>query len=298
MQILPVKGNTFCIDTGINYIPFYKINNKEIIMLDSGWKEGEREIIINVLEENDFTVVAILNSHGHIDHIGNNSFLKSKYNCIIAMPAYEAHICNSIVNIKLFYNNQTLKSLEENCSHMIFNTDVMIDMNQENIILCGIEFKIIHTPGHSPEHICIVTPDYVIYLGDVLMSKEVMKKAKIPYSYIVSEDLKSKEKLYNIKYSKYILAHKGIYDNISELIKANINLYQDRAKEIYEIISDSMLIEDIIKIVINKFNIHIDNIFKFGFIERMIKSFVDYLCETERLGIVMDNDVPKYIKLV
>jgi len=42
MEIKEIKGNTFCIDTGMTYIPFYKLNDEEIIMLDSGWKEGER----------------------------------------------------------------------------------------------------------------------------------------------------------------------------------------------------------------------------------------------------------------
>ena len=36
LKIVEVKGNTYCIDTRMTYIPFYKINDNEIIMLDSG----------------------------------------------------------------------------------------------------------------------------------------------------------------------------------------------------------------------------------------------------------------------
>jgi hypothetical protein len=43
LKILEVKGNTYCIDTGMTYIPFYKINENEIIMLDSGWAKGEKK---------------------------------------------------------------------------------------------------------------------------------------------------------------------------------------------------------------------------------------------------------------
>ena len=35
MKIKKIKGNTFCIDTGMTYRPFYKINDEEIILLDS-----------------------------------------------------------------------------------------------------------------------------------------------------------------------------------------------------------------------------------------------------------------------
>lgn len=297
MNIFKVKGNTFCIDTGMSYIPFYKINNKEIVMLDSGWKEDEHEGLLKVLEENNFIVLGILNSHGHIDHIGNNAYLKSKYNSIIAMPSYEAYICSSISNIKLFYSNETLKSVDENYGHMIFKTDVMIDINQDEVIICGSKFEIIHTPGHSPEHICIITPDEVVYLGDVLMSYEEIEKAKIPYAYIMSEDLKSKKMLHKLKYSKYIVAHKGIYDDIKELTNYNIHFYEQRAEEIYKIIKNNMTMEDIMRTVVKEFDIHINSIYKFGFIERMLKSFIEYLCEIEKLEVEMSNGIPIYIKL-
>ncbi|MFT5875755.1 MAG: hydroxyacylglutathione hydrolase, partial [Clostridium sp.] len=83
MEIKGIKGNTFCIDTGMLYIPFYKINNEEIIMLDSGWAKGERKGIDEILEKNNLQVVGIICSHAHIDHIGNNAYLKKKYNCVI-----------------------------------------------------------------------------------------------------------------------------------------------------------------------------------------------------------------------
>lgn len=33
MEIIKVKGNTYCIDTGMTYLPFYKLNNKDIILM-------------------------------------------------------------------------------------------------------------------------------------------------------------------------------------------------------------------------------------------------------------------------
>ena len=43
LEIKKIKGQTFCIDTGMTYIPFYKINDEEIIMLDTGWAAGEQK---------------------------------------------------------------------------------------------------------------------------------------------------------------------------------------------------------------------------------------------------------------
>ncbi|MBU3145230.1 MBL fold metallo-hydrolase [Clostridium sp. CF012] len=294
MKIKEIKGNTFCIDTGMTYIPFYKINHEEIIMLDSGWAEGEREGIDKLLEENNFKVVAIICTHAHIDHIGNNTFFKKKYNCIIAMPAYEALICSSTVNLKLYYNSQTLTEVTEHFGHMVCETDIMILNNQDSIAVRGSKFKVVHTPGHSPAHICIITPDDVAYLADSLISYEVMRGAKMPYAYILSEDLKSKVKLYDFKYSKYVVAHKGMYDDITELITDNINFYKARASTIYNVIQGSMTMEDILKAVIESFNIHIKSRYRYTIIVRMLRSYVEYLNETGMLELNMDEGFLKY----
>ena len=296
MDILKVKGNTYCIDTGMTYIPFYKINDEEIIMLDTGWKKGEREGIDEVLESNNFKVRAILNSHAHIDHIGNNAYLKNKYNSVIAMSAYEAIICSSEVNLKVYYGSQTLKEVKGHYGHMACKADISIDENQHEVSICGINFRVIHTPGHSPAHICIVTPDDVAYMGDALISYEVMEGAKMPYSYILSEDMKSKAKIYDLNCSKYVVAHKGMYDDITKLIDDNMDFYESRAMRIYEVIDGAMTMEDIMKAAIKRFNIHINNIYKYYFIERMLKSYVDYLYEIEKIKLIMENGFLKYTK--
>ncbi|MBV7275559.1 MBL fold metallo-hydrolase [Clostridium sp. PL3] len=296
MEILRVKGNTFCIDTGMTYIPFYKINNNEIIMLDSGWATGEREGIDKLLEENNFKVSCILCSHAHVDHVGNNDYLKKKYNCTIAMPAYGALICSSAANLKLFYNSQTLSDIKEHLKDMVCKTDIMIFDNQNRINVCGTEFWILHTPGHSPDHMCIITPDDVAYLGDALISYEVMAGSKMPYAYILKEDLKTKEKLYALKYDKYIVAHKGVYNDITELITDNINFYKNRAKKIYDIINDCMTFDDILKAVIKEFNIHASNKYKYMVIEKMLQSYVEYLNEEGKIELHMENGFLKYSK--
>ncbi|MDP4145262.1 MAG: MBL fold metallo-hydrolase [Bacillota bacterium] len=297
MKIEKIEGNTFCIDTGITYIPFYKINEQEIIMLDSGWAKIERRGIDELLERNSFKVVAIICSHAHQDHIGNNAYLKNKYNCIIAMPIYEALICSSTTNLKLYYSSETLSEVTENFGHLVCQTDMMILHKQDSINVCGIEFRIFHTPGHSPEHICITTPDDVAYLGDALISYEIMKASKMPYSYILREDLESKTKLYELNFCKYIVAHKGIYSDIRELITDNINFYKHIAKKIYTLIDDDMTLQDILKTVAKSFNININSKNRYTLIERMLKSYVEYLHETGLLQLEVEDGVLKYSEI-
>lgn len=296
MEINKVKGNTFCIDTGMTYIPFYKINEKEIIILDTGWAKGEREGIEALLEENRLRISGILCSHAHIDHIGNNAYFKEKYKCCIAMPAYEAMICSSAVNLKLYYSNQTLSEVEEHLGHMVCETDIMIFEQQDNIFLCGIKFGIWHTPGHSPAHICITTPDQVAYLGDALISYEVMRGAKMPYAFILREDLKSKASLRSLHCSKYVVAHKGMYDDITQLIDDNIEFYQQRAQRIYQLIEDAMTMEDIFKAAIAALKIRITSKQRYRVIDKILRSYLEYLQETGKIELAMQDGSLKYSK--
>lgn len=296
MKLINVKGNTYCIDTGMTYIPFYKIYNNEIIMLDTGLKKDEREIINQILKSHNLKVSGIINSHAHMDHIGNNAYFKNKYNCLIAMPNYESIICSSAANLKVYYGNQALKDIEKNYGHMICKTDIRIYENQHEVEICNIKFEIIHTPGHSPAHICIITPDHVAYLGDALVSYELMNGAKIPYAYILSEDMKSKSKLYDLKCSKYVVAHKGIYDDIKKLIDDNIDFYEKKAIKIYELINRPMTMEDIMTCITQKFQINIYDITKYNMIYMMLKSYIEYLYEIQNLKVIIHNGLLKYTR--
>ena len=296
VEIIKIKGQTFCIDTGMTYIPFYKVNDKEIIMLDTGWATGEQKGIAEILQKNAFKIVGIINSHAHIDHSGNNAYFREKYSCPIAMPACEAMICSSQANLKLYYYMLSLAEIAEHLGHMVCPVGLPIADNQSSIEMCGIQFKILHTPGHSPAHICLFTPDDVAYVADALISHEVMTGAKMPYAYILSKDLQSKEKLYELKCSKYVIAHKGVYEDITQLITDNIAFYQLRAEKIRELIVKPMTMQELMAAVITSFNIRMATVNKYNFIEIMLRSYLEYLDEKNLIKLILVDGCLKYAK--
>lgn len=293
MKIIQIKNNTYCIDVGISYVPFYKLNENDIILIDSG-EQGDRKRLESVINENNFNIKGIICSHGHPDHVGNNKYFKEKYNCIIAMPMYEAQICSSPMNLKAYYNNNTLTEIIEHYGFMIFETDEYITNKQNEINFCGANFKIFHTPGHSPSHICITTPDNVGYVADALISYEMIENAKIPFDFVLLEDLKSKDNLLSLDCDKYIVAHKGIYDDITNLIADNIAFYIHRAEETFELITGKMTMGEIMKEACKSFGVNINNIYKYDLISRMLRCYVDYLYESNKIRLVIDKGFRKY----
>ncbi len=295
--MIKVKDNTYCIDVGNSYVPFYKINEKDIILLDSG-HIYEREILESALEENKFNIIGIINSHTHPDHVASNQYFKDKYNCLIAAPMYEAQICSSAMNLKAYYSDNTLTEIKDQYGYMLFETDVYITDKQNEINFCGEDFKLFHTPGHSPSHMCITTPDNVGYVADALISYEIIETAKIPFDFVLLEDLKSKDNLLSYDCERYILAHKGIYDDITNLIADNIAFYIHRAENTYELIDGKMTMGEIVKAASKNFDFNLNNLHKYDLIRRMLKSYVDYLYEIGKIRLVIDKGFRKYEKSI
>lgn len=294
LESIQVRGNTYVLDLGLLYLPFYRIDEVNIILLDTGLKKEDRERLSAYFEENSYTVAGILCSHAHIDHVGNAAYFREKYGCPVAMTREEAAIVDSFSSLKTFYMSYPMNKAIEHFGHMVVETDQIIQKDQNEIIFCGVRFLILHTPGHSTGHITITTPDDVTYIGDALISYEVMESAKLPYAYILSLDIASKMKLYHLQSSMYILAHKGIYPDVKDLITDNIYFYRNRAEEILSVITKPMTMEDVLRAVALKMRIRISSAYKYLVVERMLRCYIDYLCETDRIELIVDDYSLKY----
>lgn len=294
MEIIKVKGNTYCIDTGMTYLPFYKLNNQDIILMDSGFQR-ELDGIEEVLDRNNLRIKAIISSHAHLDHIGNNSYFKEKYSCKIVMSKDEAFLCSSYSNFKYYYD-QPMSLIKSYYKDLVCETDIIISKNQDSIVLNDVVFKLHHTFGHSADQLCIITPDDVCYLADSLITHETMAGTKIPYAFVLKDDLESKKGLNKLNCSTYIIAHKGITNDISQLINDNIEYYSSMADKVYEEITKAMTFEDILKCVIRKYKIQVTSVYKYKMAGRMLKSYMDYLYEIGKVDTVIENCFVKYVR--
>lgn len=295
MQIIHVTGNTYCIDTGELYIPYYKINDQEIILLDTG-RNTDREGLDEVLAANHYQVKGIICSHGHIDHAGNAAYLKAKYQCPLAMPKSEAIICQNLQHLKMFYQKFSMAEIKQYLSHLIVEVDIPFDQNVKELVIAGQVFQIIQAPGHSPGHSYMITPDQVAYIADALLSPEVIAKSKLPYSYILKMDLEAKRALKELNFNNYILAHKGVYQDISTLIDENIEYYHQRAITIYNYLQGTLSYDELIAFLIDLFNIRVPNIAKYRVVERMATTYIDYLVDLNYLELVFSEGQIKYRK--
>lgn len=125
---------------------------------------GSPEEIISVIEEEKLTPVALINTHGHIDHIAANQVIKERYDIPLLIHAEDvACLTDPNLNLSAMGFGQFDSS---SCDRELQDGD--------EIPVGEISLKVISTPGHSPGGVCLLIsridqPDIII-TGDTLFA--------------------------------------------------------------------------------------------------------------------------------
>lgn len=294
-NIIHILGDTYVIDTGDQYVPFYDLGEGNIVLLDSGYKE-DMGLIEGAISSKGYRVAAIACTHAHVDHAGNNAYFREKYGCLIVMPELEALLTSNVLNLKLMNQYLSMTDINERVGHIICETDIRVPLEDTKVELFGKILRFIPTVGHTTAHMSIVTPDDVIYLGDAIISTEVLSGMKLPYMFSVLDYIETLKVIQNFTFKKYLIAHRGSSDEIWSIARKNIEGCMARIEIIYSLIDFPMTMEDIFKAAVNEFYINVGTIKKHLVIERMFKPYADYLFDTGRIKRILDKGFLKYIR--
>ncbi len=181
----------------------------DCIIIDTGLDENE---LIDFLEEKQIKPLALIFTHGHIDHIAGVNALRRKFS-----------------DIKVYIHKldaQMLKEPENNLSFMAggaFTThpaDVIVE--DDDFIECaGIRLQVLHTPGHTPGGISLYSAEKgVIFSGDALFADSV-GRTDFPGGSMTTLIAGIKEKLLNLPEDTKVLPGHGPSTTIAREKKYN-----------------------------------------------------------------------------
>lgn len=134
---------------------------REAAVIDPG---GNARAIINLLNKEQLNAKYIINTHGHIDHIGANRGVKDITNADILIHSADAKmLTSSVANFSFIMGTKVTSP----------PADRLLEHGDTIRIGSTIELEVIHTPGHSPGGICLRCGDKIIFVGDTLFQGSI-----------------------------------------------------------------------------------------------------------------------------
>jgi glyoxylase-like metal-dependent hydrolase (beta-lactamase superfamily II) len=131
----------------------------EAAVIDPG---DEADRILLALAESDLSLKYIINTHGHLDHVGANKRLKEITGAQLLIHPLDAPMLNQVASSAAAWGITAENSpppdreLEEG----------------DKVAFGRINLEVIHTPGHTPGGISLCT-DREVFVGDTLFAGSI-----------------------------------------------------------------------------------------------------------------------------
>ena len=139
------------------YLVFCK-QTRECAVVDPG---AEPDKIFRLISEKNLKPLVIINTHGHIDHIGANKDIKEKFNIPIFIHSGDKQMLNGAIQTAMQIELRVFLEAKNSPSPDKFLED------GEKIRVGKASLQVIHTPGHSPGSISLLGNGFLI-CGDIL----------------------------------------------------------------------------------------------------------------------------------
>jgi hydroxyacylglutathione hydrolase len=123
------------------------------------------EPLIDFLKQKNLNPLALILTHGHADHIAGAALLLKNFSNI--------KIC--IHKDDLFMLTDSVGNFSKYIGRKIdsFTADVIFE-NEGQIEFAGLQFTILHTPGHTPGGICLYSSEgKALFTGDTLFAQSI-----------------------------------------------------------------------------------------------------------------------------
>ena len=215
-------------------------NNDSLILIDTGFPGVFNQIYDAIEKEGlQFSKLnTIIFTHQDIDHIGN------VYDILIKVPGSiktfsheeeKVYINGEKTPVKLAKLQSNLESLPDNMKVAYNMLKAGFEKNRVNIdetLVDGQELPycggitVIHTPGHTPGHICLYFKQWKILIaGDIFCVNDgILCRESENLNFDNELNVKSIQKLMKYDVEKVICYHGGIYnENVNERIAELVN---------------------------------------------------------------------------
>ena len=267
-------------------IGIYCSNNTDVYLIDSGNDKDAGKKVRKILDEHNWTLRGILNTHSNADHIGGNQYLQQQTNCRIFADGIEAAFTEyPILEPSFLYGGYPCKEL---CHKFLLAKPSEVCKFSDGDF--PKEIEVIPLKGHFFDMVGFRTPDDVVFLADCLSSRETLEKYRIGFIYDVAEYLRTLETVKTLGAKMFVPAHAPVTDDISELAEYNISVVNSIAEDIVSICKEPICFEKILQRLFNNYKLTM-NFEQYVLVGSTVRSYLSWLKDAGRLSAVFEGNM-------
>lgn len=149
----------------------------EIVVIDPGVEAFP--VLQEIIEKQNLKIVAVLLTHGHIDHIASANLVAEEYRVPVWIHEADRMM---LTDPAKGVGTQSALWVKDNLGYELREPkDLRFYADNDEISLANLKFKVIHAPGHTPGS-CLLLLEYpnlqeeyhgIVFSGDVLFAGSV-----------------------------------------------------------------------------------------------------------------------------
>ncbi|MGV9171027.1 MAG: MBL fold metallo-hydrolase [Promethearchaeia archaeon] len=222
---------------GIFLYPVYSYLLDDLL-IDTGTTKSETELLHFLRDKELHTIV---NTHAHEDHIGNNAILKETKEVRIYAHPEAIKLIEDPHLLDLRRYQKFTWGLPSSSHPMEIPSEIRTHSHT---------LEVIHTPGHSPGHICLYDPKKKwLFSGDLHVGKFSLEAQ--PFDDLV-QIITSLKKLATYDISEIFCGHQGRFSRGNEVLKKKLTFLEEAKRQAEQLYEDNVSLKQITRRVAGK----------------------------------------------
>ena len=263
----------------------YLASDSEVYLIDSGNDKDAGKKVRKLLEERNWKLKGIINTHSNADHIGGNRYLQQQTGCRVFSRGMEAaFIQNPVLEPSFLYGGFPCKDLRHK-----FLMAAESEVSDFSDPAFPRELEILDLPGHFLDMIGIRTPDGTVFLADCISSKSTLDKYQVSFIYDVAAWLETLDRVEKLEAPVFVPAHADAAEDIRELVQENRKKVHEIAENLLEYLDTPKYFDAILKQVFDRYQLSM-NFEQHVLVGSTIRSYLSWLKDIGRVEAVFENN--------